>query len=148
MMDNLSLKNREIYINRKDFNEIRRVVKKNTFIENVNALRYDDFIIALKKLKKVKEYPKKEEINNESNEQEIKKKDINSERQKLLIKLNSKTQQLFNLFEFIKIILYLSSHNFILIINILISMMIPGIISLVYIILFIIFLFKSNSGNI
>ena len=137
LVDNPSLKNREIKINKKDFNEIKRVIKKNTFIESVTAIRYDDFLIALKKLKIVKD----KELNNN---QEKKVNKI-SERQKLLIKLNSKTQQLFNLFEFIKIILYLSSHNFILIINILISMMIPGIISIFYIILFIIFLFKSNS---
>ena len=59
--------------------------------------------------------------------------------------MNSKTQQIFDFFEFIEVILCLSSHNFTLIINILISMMIPGIISLAYIIIYIIFLFKSNS---
>ena len=142
MIDNPSLKNREIDISRKDFSEIKSVIKKNTFIESVIAIRYDDFLIALKKLKIVKDdrkkinIPKEKKINND---------EMASQRQKLLIKLNAKTQQIFNLFEFVKIILYLSSHNFILIINILISMMIPGIISLVYIIFFIIFLSKSNS---
>ena len=48
MVDNPSLKNREININKKDFAEIKRVVRKNTFIEDVSALRYDDFLIALK----------------------------------------------------------------------------------------------------
>ena len=138
MIDNPSLKNREININKNDFAEIKRVVKKNTFIENVSAIRYDDFLVALKKLNK--KYKNKDILYSQE-----KKSNIISERQKLLIKLNSKTQQIFNLFEFIKIILYLSSHNFILIINILISMMIPGIISLIYIIIFISLLFKSNS---
>ena len=137
MIDNPALKNRDINISKKEFGEIKKVVKKNTFIETVNSIRYDDFLIALKKLKIVKVNPKKESVEN--------KKCINSEKQKLLMKLNSKTQQIFNLFEFLEIIIYLSSHNFILIINILISMMIPGVISLIYIILFIVFLFKSNS---
>ena len=142
MIDNPSLKNRDIDISRKDFSEIKSVIKKNTFIESVIAIRYDDFLIALKKLKIVKDDHRKIDS--------IKEKKINGDemavqRQKLLIKLNAKTQQIFNLFEFVKIIIYLSSHNFILIINILISMMIPGIISLVYIIFFIIFLAKSNS---
>ena len=136
MIDNPALKNGEIDISKKDFYEIKRVVKKNTFIETVNAIRYDDFLIALKKLKIFKKKPNKIE-------QEIKIDD--SKRQKMLKKLNAKTQEIFNLFEFIKIILYLSSHNFVLIINILICMMIPGIISLIYIIIFIGFLFKSNS---
>ena len=48
LADNSSLKNREIKISKKDFFEIKRVVKKNTFIENVTAIRYDDFLIALK----------------------------------------------------------------------------------------------------
>ena len=137
MIDNPALKNRDINISKKEFGEIKKVVKKNTFIETVNSIRYDDFLIALKKLKIVKVNPRKESVEN--------KKRFNSEKQKLLMKLNSKTQQIFSLFEFIEIIIYLSSHNFILIINILISMMIPGVISLIYIILFIVFLFKSNS---
>ena len=144
MVDNPSLKNREININKKDFAEIKRVVRKNTFIEDVSALRYDDFLIALTKLK-ISQNKEKNNTNQIVIVDKEKKSNIISERQKLLIKLNSKTQQIFNLFEFIKIILYLSSHNFIIIINILISMMIPGIISLAYIIIFISFLFKSNS---
>jgi hypothetical protein len=138
MIDNPSLINREIDINKKEFGEIKKIVKKNTFIEDINAIRYDDFLKALRKLKIVQ--GKKKEIGEEEN-----KNNIHSQRQKLLIKLNSKTQQIFNLFEFIKIIIYLSSHNFVLMINIVISMMIPGIISLIYIIIFIVFLFKSNS---
>ena len=140
LIENPSLKNSEINIHKRDFAEIKRVVKKNTFIESVSAIRFDDFLLALKKLKIGNEQSKKLEINNQ-----LKKNKKISERQKLLIKLNSKTQQIFNFFEFIKVILYLSSHNFTLIINILISMMIPGIISLVYILIYIIFLFKSNS---
>ena len=142
MIDNPSLKNREIDISRKDFANIKNVIKKNTFIESVTAIRYDDFLIALKKLKIVKDDPKRQDF---YKGQKLNKKDMNTERQKLLIKLNSKTQQIFDLLDFIKIILYLSSHNFVLIINILISMMVPGIISFIYIIFFIIFLAKSNS---
>ena len=138
MVDNPSLINREIDINKKEFGEIKRIVKKNTFIGDVNSIRYDDFLRALRKLKILQ--VKKKEIG----KTEIKN-DIISQRQKLLIELNSKTQQLFSLFDFIKIIIYLSSHNFVLMINIVISMMIPGIISLIYIIIFIVFLFKSNS---
>ena len=142
MIDNPSLKNREIDISRKDFSEIKAVIKKNTFIESVIAIRYDDFLIALKKLKLVKDdYKNKSSFN----EKKINNDEMALQRQKLLLKLNAKTQQIFNLFEFVKIILYLSSHNLVLIINILLSMMIPGIVSLVYIIFFIIFLTKSNS---
>ena len=117
LIDNPALKNVEIDISKKDFYEIKKVVKKNTFIESVNAIRYDDFLIALKKLKIFQRKPNKLE-------EELKNDDTSAKRQKMLIKLNSKTQQIFNLFEFAKIIIYLSSHNFILIINILICMMI------------------------
>jgi hypothetical protein len=51
MIDNPSLINREIDINKKEFGEIKKIVKKNTFIEDINAIRYDDFLKALRKLK-------------------------------------------------------------------------------------------------
>ena len=46
MIDNPALKNRDINISKKEFGEIKKVVKKNTFIETVNSIRYDDFLIA------------------------------------------------------------------------------------------------------
>ena len=137
LIDNPSLKNRDINIPKKDFFEIKNILRINTFIENVNVniIKYEDFYLALQKLKFIQDSDNM--ILNDNNE-------YNFEKQKFLKKLTRKTQQIFNWIDFLKNILYMSSHNFILIIIINISMMIPGIISMIYIFISANFLVHSN----
>ena len=118
----------------KIFLKLKKLLK-NIFIESVKSISYDNFLIALKKLKIVKDDYKKNrfyqwKILNDD--------EMVLQRQKILIKLNAKAQHIFSLLQFVILLVNLSYHNLVLIINILISMIISGIISLVYI-FFIIF---------